>query len=197
MTALALHTGAAAALLAYEPARTQLAAAAPIMVEWIAAPVAPPKPPPVKRHVSKPKPEPVISRAPQPEPPAVVAPPAPPLAAAPAPMVAAAPPAPPAAAPAPVEITPPVFNADYLQNPAPAYPAHSRRLHEQGRVVLRVLVSAAGSAEEVEISASSGHGRLDEAARETVRHWKFHPARRGAEAVPAWVLVPIRFSLDT
>jgi protein TonB len=93
-------------------------------------------------------------------------------------------------------VTPPVFNADYLVNPPPPYPTLSRRKGEEGRVVLRVLVNAAGTAQTVEIRASSGHERLDMAARDTVRRWKFVPARRGAEPVPAWVLVPISFRLE-
>jgi periplasmic protein TonB len=59
-----------------------------------------------------------------------------------------------------------------------------------------VLVNAAGSAEEVQVRASSGHARLDDAARDTVRRWKFFPAKRGAEPVPAWVLIPISFRLE-
>jgi protein TonB len=93
-------------------------------------------------------------------------------------------------------VTPPVFNADYLVNPPPPYPTLSRRKGEEGRVVLRVLVNAAGTAQTVEIRASSGHERLDMAARDTVRRWKFVPARRGAEPVSAWVLVPISFRLE-
>lgn len=167
------------------------------MVDWIAAPT-PPKDvqkPVMKRPVPRPQPAPLVSRAPEPSPPPE---PLPFVAAAPAPEapVPVVPPSPPAPAPAPVELTPPAFNADYLQNPAPAYPAQSRRLGEQGRVILRVLVGSAGSAQEVQVRTSSGYPRLDEAARETVKQWKFHPARRGAEAVAAWVLVPIHFSLD-
>ncbi|MBI2315802.1 MAG: energy transducer TonB [Betaproteobacteria bacterium] len=122
---------------------------------------------------------------------------------APSPLVAPAPSAPAAptepapvpavrlqAAPAPaVAITAPVFSADYLDNPSPAYPAISRRLGEQGRVVLRVLVSAAGLIQEVQVRTSSGHARLDEAARETVHRWRFVPARRGEQPVAAWVLI--------
>jgi protein TonB len=37
--------------------------------------------------------------------------------------------------------------------------------------------------------------RLDEAALVTVKKWRFVPARRGGEAVSAWVVVPIAFSL--
>ena len=69
-------------------------------------------------------------------------------------------------------------------------------MREEGRVVLRVLVNARGAADEVQVSNSSGHLRLDDSARETVKRWRFVPAKRGAEAVPAWVLVPVSFQLE-
>lgn len=88
------------------------------------------------------------------------------------------------------------FDADYLQNPKPAYPPMSRRLNEEGKVLLRVHVAADGSAREVEIKQSSGFGRLDAAARDAVSRWRFVPARRGNDAVDSWVAVPIVFSLE-
>jgi len=189
---LALHALAAAALLSYEPARKALLAAAPIMVDLILPPkVEPPKPQP---PTELPKPRPVAKQIERPtEPPLLTAPAqAPSLVTAPPPppVVVAAPPAP------PVPVTPPVFNADYLDNPAPAYPGVSRRMREQGRVLLRVLVNVKGSADEVQLRATSGYPRLDEAALDTVRRWKFVPAKRGAELVPAWVLIPISFRLE-
>lgn len=107
-------------------------------------------------------------------------------------------PAPPkiAAAPAAEEEVPPTFNADYLHNPKPQYPHASRRMREQGRVVLRVRVSAAGLPEEVLLRDSSGYRRLDQAALEAVRAWRFVPARRGPQQIDAWVLVPLVFSLE-
>ncbi|BBA32025.1 periplasmic protein TonB [Methylocaldum marinum] len=113
---------------------------------------------------------------------------------------ASAPPASAAAAtalsPAPAPVAPPRFNAAYLRNPAPVYPVGSLRRKEQGKVVLRVLVDAGGSAETVKLQTSSGYERLDAAALETVKQWKFVPARQGEKSVPAWVLVPISFSLE-
>jgi len=93
-------------------------------------------------------------------------------------------------------IAPPSFDAAYLQNPEPAYPSLSKRLGEEGRVILRVLVNAEGQPEQVELRQSSGHSRLDQAALGTVRRWRFSPACRGAERLAAWVLVPLRFQLD-
>lgn len=89
----------------------------------------------------------------------------------------------------------PRFDAEYLNNPAPRYPAVSRRLREQGVVVLRVYVLASGMPDVVELKQSSGSGRLDTAAQEAVRKWNFVPAQRAGAPVGAWVIVPIEFSL--
>lgn len=99
----------------------------------------------------------------------------------------------PEAAPA---VTAPRFEADYLDNPPPAYPRLSRRLREEGEVELRVRVDAAGRAVTVELARSSGSARLDQAALHAVRNWRFEPARRGRQAVEAWVRVPILFKLE-
>lgn len=110
-----------------------------------------------------------------------------------------APPVPAANAKAkPVEeepVTPPVFDAAYLNNPAPVYPNMSRRLREIGVVQLRVHVSAAGEPLEIELSKPSGYSRLDDSARAAVQKWKFQPAKRSGIPVEAWVIVPVEFSL--
>jgi protein TonB len=106
------------------------------------------------------------------------------------------PPAAPAApGPGPAELSAPRFDAAYLNNPPPAYPASARRLHEQGTVLLRVRVSAQGAPLEVLIDGSSGSPRLDEAAMAAVRQWRFVPAQRGAAPLEAWVLIPLEFVL--
>ncbi|WP_202634625.1 energy transducer TonB [Rugosibacter aromaticivorans] len=91
--------------------------------------------------------------------------------------------------------TQPRFDATYLDNPKPPYPGISRRLGEQGRVVLRIHVTADGLPQIVQIHTSSGYTRLDDSALETVRRWKFVAAKLGNEPVAATVLVPIIFSL--
>ncbi|MEN9357464.1 MAG: hypothetical protein RL695_1635 [Pseudomonadota bacterium] len=91
--------------------------------------------------------------------------------------------------------SPPRFDAAYLDNPKPVYPLISRRMKEEGRVLLRVQVAASGQAGEVDIHTSSGSTRLDQSALAAVSRWKFVPARQGSEAVAASVLVPIIFSL--
>ena len=98
--------------------------------------------------------------------------------------------------PAPAAVTPPAFNAGYLRNPPPRYPVSARRNGEQGTVTLRVLVTREGTPATISIHATSGSSALDAAAVEAVKGWRFTPARQGAEAIEAWVLVPIVFRLD-
>jgi protein TonB len=97
--------------------------------------------------------------------------------------------------PTPPAPTPPRFDADYLNNPPPHYPPLSRRLREEGTVLVRVYVLPNGMPQVVELKHSSGCSRLDDSALQAVRKWRFLPARRGHEAVAAWVVVPIAFSL--
>jgi periplasmic protein TonB len=197
---IALHAAALVALLQYQPVRDALVSSVPIMVNLIAprVEVAPPKPEveppkPKPRPVRPPIEEPLIS-APVEAPSPTVAPAPPPPPPQPVEAVAAAPVAAPVVASLP--IIPPNFNADYLHNPAPVYPLVARRNGEQGRVILRVLVTADGQPAQVEVRTSSGSARLDGAALETVQRWRFVPARQGDRPVAAWVLVPISFVLQ-
>jgi protein TonB len=99
-----------------------------------------------------------------------------------------------AAAPEPLPV-PPRYDAAYLNNPAPTYPPLSRRLGEQGRLLLRVRVSTEGTPLEIRLEQSSGAARLDTAAQAAVARWRFVPARLGDVPREDWVLVPINFSL--
>jgi periplasmic protein TonB len=100
------------------------------------------------------------------------------------------------ASPAPVK-TGAYIPADYVaSNRKPSYPALSKRYEEQGTVVLRVLVKADGTAGQVEIKSSSGYPLLDESAKSTVRHWRFHPATSDGKPIADWFLIPIPFKLE-
>lgn len=99
-------------------------------------------------------------------------------------------------APTPPEpVVAPDYQAPGLKNPALRYPPVSRRLGEEGKVRLRVQVSAEGEPLQIEIRTSSGYSRLDEAARDLVTRWHFLPAKRGTNAVEGWVEIPIVFKL--
>lgn len=85
---------------------------------------------------------------------------------------------------------------EYLREPVPRYPPQSRKLREQGLVVLRVIVDERGAACSIEIESSSGHARLDHAAREAVSRAAFRPYVEAGSPRRALVLIPIEFSLS-
>ena len=90
----------------------------------------------------------------------------------------------------------PSSDADYLNNPAPTYPSMSRRMGEQGTVLVRAFINTEGRAEKAEIRTSSGYSRLDDAALATVQRWRYVPGQRAGVAEAMWFNVPIRFLLD-
>lgn len=151
-----------------------------------------PAPQPQKRQ-APPAPLPMATPAPAPAPaaPAGVStpqPPAPAMAAA----VSTAPPGP----PAPPRLELPSSDAAYLNNPKPPYPVLSKRMGEQGKVVVRVLIGVDGTAQQAEIRTSSGYDRLDQAALTTVLKWRYVPGKRGGVAEAMWFNVPINFVLE-
>ena len=78
----------------------------------------------------------------------------------------------------------------------PVYPPASRRLDEEGVVLLRVLVDERGRPREVQVAKSSGFDRLDQAAVTAVRRWQFSPAMQASGAVSAWTRVNVVFQLN-
>ena len=197
--------------------------AAEVIAQFIAPPAPePPAPAPAAPPTSappkpQPKPEPV---KPQPAPkpvqkapllPKAIADPTPApnaptgtLDSAPAPVADATPPAPaaPSAPPsAPTQpsgaaVQLPSSNAAYLNNPRPSYPSISRRMGEQGKVLLRVLVDENGLPQQIEIKQSSGFDRLDKAALASVQRWRFVPGKRNGVPEAMWNIVPVNFVLE-
>jgi len=174
-----------------------------VLLQTEAVVVAPPTPVPPRREPPKPV-RAVAPPAPRPAPPA-------PVLALPEPQARegasftvepARVPEPAVAAPeqqtqvASVAVTAPSFNAAYLRNPSPRYPASARRAGTQGTVTLRVQVTREGLVARVDVEKSSGSPHLDAAALEAVKAWRFVPARQGAEPLESWVLVPIVFRLE-
>lgn len=96
----------------------------------------------------------------------------------------------------PQKIIPPVTHANFLNNPPPPYPKHSRRLGEQGRVVLAVEIDTNGEASQAMIIMSSGFPRLDRAALETVLKWRFIAGKKDGLHQKMWVNIPINFVLE-
>jgi len=102
-----------------------------------------------------------------------------------------------ASPPSPVQLdAEPDYRADYLNNPRPPYPMVARRMGYNGKVILNVEVLAEGKAGQVLLHQSSGYAILDNAALQTVKTWKFSPAKHFGQPVTQWFLVPIKFSLE-
>lgn len=193
---LAVHAGVLLAIVTMrqleEPVATPRALSVSLieMPEEVKKPEPRPQPPkpvvkPQVLAVEQPKIAPA-EQEPMMEPPQPVAQPAPPAPIAEAPLLVPPPP-----------VIQPRFDANYLDNPKPPYPGLSKRNGEQGVVHLRVYVNADGSVARLELKRSSGHARLDQSAMNTVQNWRFVPARQGNQAIAAWVVVPINFTLGS
>ena len=83
-----------------------------------------------------------------------------------------------------------------LERAAPYYPTLSKRMDEQGRVVLRVRLGEDGKVTNAIIQTSSGFARLDNAALEAVRTWRCNPPVRNGVVMSASALQPFNFSLS-
>lgn len=149
-------------------------------------PEPPPPPPPEPKPVPMPKPLPKAPpseraiKAPEPPPP-------PPVEAPVEPQKPAEPP--------PAPVLPPNADASELNNPAPGYPDLSRRLGEKGTVTLEILVKANGTVGEVKIKESSGYKRLDKAAVNAIKRWRFVPASQAGTPIDYWYEIPFEFGL--
>ena len=157
------------------------------VIEKPPEPAPKPKPKPKPRPKPKPKPQPKPVETPPPPPKPVETPP--PTGAVDGDRVNQAP----RQAPQPQE---PVMmtNVEYLgARPSPAYPMTSRRLREEGRVVVLVEINTEGLVERATIDASSGFSRLDESALAAARKARFKPLMRNGVAYPARAKLPFDF----
>lgn len=105
-----------------------------------------------------------------------------------------------AQAPAPVTQTPktiPSAGMEYILPPQTIYPQMSKRMGEQGKVVLRILVGENGKPDQVQVQSSSGFSRLDEAGRQAGQRVQFKPHIEDGRAVQVYVILPLNFQLTT
>jgi protein TonB len=81
------------------------------------------------------------------------------------------------------------------RNAPPDYPSESRRRGEEGVVRLALRVGTDGSVLTAEVAVSSGHPRLDAAALEAARRWRFRPATQAGLPVAATLPTAVHFRL--
>ncbi|MFM8715240.1 MAG: energy transducer TonB [Spartobacteria bacterium] len=105
-------------------------------------------------------------------------------------------PTPPRPAPVAAAKTANVPQPVVIRNTPPVYPETARRAGWEGRVTVRVEVSADGSPLSVTLQKSSGYGLLDQAALRAVKSWKFQPRTMGGITTAGTVDVPVNFTLS-
>lgn len=88
-----------------------------------------------------------------------------------------------------------IYDAVYLNNPAPNYPVQAYRDRAEGTVLVRAEVLPNGQSGQVELDNSSGFESLDKAAISTVKKWRFKPATVDGRAIVQWVTIPVTFRL--
>jgi protein TonB len=108
----------------------------------------------------------------------------------PPPVAAIVPQPPPTPAHVPVRVAPVIDAAHNC--PTPEYPAASARAEETGTVRLRFLIGVDGRAMKSEVERSSGHRRLDEAARTALGSCQFKVGTVDGKPEPSWA--PIEYT---
>ncbi|OIO02703.1 MAG: hypothetical protein AUJ49_05790 [Desulfovibrionaceae bacterium CG1_02_65_16] len=83
-----------------------------------------------------------------------------------------------------------------LKKITPLYPEHARRSRRTGLVTLKFLVDAEGHVRQASVIEASPPGVFDESAISAVSSWRFAPAMRQGRPVPAWLILPVRFTLE-
>ena len=85
---------------------------------------------------------------------------------------------------------------DAQQCPPPTYPRIARTKNQQGTVTLLVVIREDGQVTSVQVHASSGHKKLDDAALATVRTWKYMPATTNGQPRASFILQSIVFEIE-
>ncbi|QCB36693.1 TonB family protein [Sphingobium sp. PAMC28499] len=173
---------------------------APTIVSMLEQPK--PPPPPAKQAAEPVKetkvatpvvaPVPIVQTPPNPAPIATTSVPPPPMITVPGPPSSS-----PVVAPSPAIESVGDLSSKMIAADPPRYPNESRRKHEEGTVLLTVLVAIDGSVADISVARSSGFDRLDRAALSAVRRWKWSPTRRSGEAVMIRGVVEIPFILKS
>lgn len=196
--ALALVGLVGSAFVYMSPIFVKKQAAAPTVVTLLSLPDDPPPEQP-QPELDKSAPPPVAILTPPPQV-ALPQPAAPQIA-----QAEIAKPTPPAPQLAPAPVAPPAprgpenlgeISAKMISAKPPRYPVDSRRAREQGTVVLSVLLSADGRVSDIDVIRSSGFSRLDRAALDAVRDWRWSPLMRDGNAVMVRGIVTIPFVLQ-
>lgn len=78
----------------------------------------------------------------------------------------------------------------------PLYPYRAKQLAIEGYVTVRFLVSQTGSVLDLNILEAKPVGFFEQAVENTIRRWRFKPARKNGQPVETWVKTSIEFRLN-
>ena len=92
--------------------------------------------------------------------------------------------------------SPSLIPRQVLHNPKPNYPLLSRKLKEQGLVMIKLCVNQSGFVDEASVSKSSGFQGLDKSALTTLSQWRFLPDSSNLNYSSQCFQAPIHFSLE-
>jgi TonB family protein len=82
------------------------------------------------------------------------------------------------------------------RQPKPRYPMVSRKLGEEGTVIVKGCIEENGSIKNIEIINGSGYKRLDAEAIEAVRQWTFSGGNQKSKKIISCYRIPIQFVLE-
>ena len=87
-------------------------------------------------------------------------------------------------------------NLSYNATVQPQYPTDSVKHHEQGTVILTVLVGTDGKVHTVKVDPTTQAATaLIKAASDAVSQWHFNPAMKNGKPVAAYARVPVNFAM--
>ena len=87
-----------------------------------------------------------------------------------------------------------VVEGNLLHRVAPQYPLMAQQLAIEGSVLIKAVISRAGTIEQAEVT--SGHPLLSPAALNAVRQWRYRPYSLNREPIEVETEIAVRFLLD-
>jgi TonB family protein len=90
------------------------------------------------------------------------------------------------------------FSPAKIDGPKPHYPISSRRLREEGQVMVRLCIDSAGEVEKAHIQQSSGYPSLDHSALIALSKWRFSASSKSLDtSFEGCFRFPVRFTLES
>jgi len=90
-----------------------------------------------------------------------------------------------------------VADPRYARDFQPDYPAGERRMGNEGKVVIRVLIGPDGRVKQVERVSAASAAFWQVTERQALSRWRFRPATRDGVAIESWRTMTVRFEMES